>query len=195
MVLRFPIRISPHICLITAIAFLTVPFPWVIGWIVAVLSHEFSHCVALFLCGIPIKGIYMGNGGARIQTHSLSHWQTILCSLAGPAGGFALLLIRDIFPQAVLCSLILSGYNLLPVFPLDGGRALRSLACLLLPAHCAEMVCFFFEMIVFLTVIVLGIVMTFQWNLGMIPLTAAALFLLRMHRIKIPCKSIIKRVQ
>ena len=152
-------------------------------------THEISHCAALLLCGIPIERISIESNGAKIQTKAISPWQSIFCSLAGPAGGLILLLVGEIFPQAAICSLILSGYNLLPVFPLDGGRALRSLTGLLLPAPYAETICFIFEMVTFLLIIGLGIVMSFQWNLGILPLFAAALFWLQMLRIKIPCKS------
>lgn len=189
MAQRFPVKVSPDVCLIAAIAFLSIPFPWLFGWVIAVLAHEISHCAALLLCGIPIERISIESNGAKIQIKEISPWQSIFCSLAGPAGGLILLLVGEIFPQAALCSLILSGYNLLPVFPLDGGRALRSLTGLLLPAHYAETICFIFEMITFLLIIGLGIVMSFQWNLGILPLFAAALFWLQMLRIKIPCKS------
>ena len=57
----------------------------------------------------------------------LSQAKRILSVLSGPMGGFLLIMIGKWFPEAALCSWILSVYNLIPVEPLDGGRILALL--------------------------------------------------------------------
>lgn len=48
----------------------------------------------------------------------------VLCALAGPLGGFLLLFLLHSAPRIALCAFVQSVCNLIPVYPLDGGRAL-----------------------------------------------------------------------
>lgn len=195
MVQGLHISVSPQVYIIAAILLLVVPLPWLCGWLAAVLVHELSHCIALRLCGKQIDMVVLDVNGAKIQTEALSDWQTILCSLAGPVGGLLLLFAASVFPQAALCAVLLSIYNLLPVFPLDGGRALRGIAHLILPERICELLCFMIEKIALLGIILIGIFATFLWKLGVMPFCISLLFALRMHKIKIPCKSTLNAVQ
>lgn len=195
MVRELCIKISPQVYVIAAIMLLAIPFSWLFGWLLAVLIHELSHCLMLRICGINILSVHIGIDGVRLQTGNLSDLQTILCSLAGPAGGLFPLMLADILPQAAVCSVVLSIYNLLPVFPLDGGRALRGFANILLPPHYAQYVCSWVETITFLAIIITGFLMTFWWKMGILPLGASVLIAIRMQKIKISCKSRTNRVQ
>ena len=189
------IKISPQLYIFAAVIALTVPILWVAGWMIAVAVHELSHYLLLRLCGKEIDCVHFDISGAKIQTEGLTDWQTVLCALAGPIGGFLLLLIKGIFPEAALCSLLLSVYNLIPIFPLDGGRAFRGIVHILLPDHIGEKVFAVFEILVMLGLGYLCVVASLVWKLGFIPLLFAVLFLGRVHGIKIPCKSILNAVQ
>lgn len=97
----------------------------------AAAVHELGHCLALWRLGARITGLRIGILGAVLETDSrnLSYGGELLAVLAGPAANLlsAMLLtlvggIRWAVP--VGAHLVLGVFNLLPVGPLDGGRAL-----------------------------------------------------------------------
>ena len=49
----------------------------------------------------------------------------LLAVLAGPAGSLLLLSLYRVLPRVAVCAAVQGFYNLLPIEPLDGGRALR----------------------------------------------------------------------
>ena len=189
------IKISPQLYILAAIIILVLPLPWLLGWILAVIIHEFFHCIALCFVGKEIGCIQFGLQGAKIDTQAMSDWQTVFCALAGPVGGLFILSIRCIFPEAALCSLLLSVYNLIPISPLDGGRAFRAGMHMVLPEPVSEAVSEIIEKIALIVICLVSLFSSFAWKLGVMPLLFAILFVTRMCKIKIPCKSIFKAVQ
>ena len=91
----------------------------------AAAIHEAGHCLAVKLCGGSIHALSLTVRGAVLQTTPLSYRQEAICALAGPCAGFLLLLLVRLFPWLAFWGLIQGIYNLLPVYPMDGGRALR----------------------------------------------------------------------
>lgn len=125
------IRISGGFWLLTAW------FGLVNGWrllgivLGASAVHELGHCLALRCMGTGWSGLRLGVFGAVLEMDGrrLSYGGEIICVLMGPAANLlcALLLIRmggkawDVMAGA---NLVLCAFNLLPLRPLDGGRAL-----------------------------------------------------------------------
>jgi Zn-dependent protease len=115
-----------------------------------VALHEYGHALAARLFGIQTRDItlYPLGGVARLEGMPERPWPEIVVALAGPAvnvviaaGLFGLLLIDGVIPgggsavsvpdalfaRLMWVNLILAGFNLLPVFPMDGGRVFRAL--------------------------------------------------------------------
>lgn len=104
---------------------LILPLKWFCAMLAAASVHELFHLAAVRLCGGSIHGIRVGFGGAVICSDIEGRGRELCCILAGPLGGLAFLLFARWLPRTALCALIQSAFNLLPLWPLDGGRALR----------------------------------------------------------------------
>jgi len=129
------IQIQPGFCLLAAILVLVVPFQWVFGAFTAAMVHELSHCLAIMLLGKRIFSVTVGFNGVKIVSEPLFPYQELICAAAGPLSGFALLPLSRYIPYAAVCAFVQSVYNLLPVYPLDGGRCLRCILNYLLPVQ------------------------------------------------------------
>ena len=132
------ICLDGRICILWAVLVLTVPLPWLLSAILAAIFHELCHLTALVLTGIPIFGVHIGLRGMSIQTGPMEPGLELLSAAAGPAGSLLLLLFLRQIPRIALCGTIQGIYNLLPVYPLDGGRILRSIFTLLTSTHRKE---------------------------------------------------------
>lgn len=158
-----------------AVLLLLVPLRWVLAVLTAAVIHELFHMAALSLLGHPVHRIYVGLLGARIITEPMPESHEILCALAGPLGGLALLTLARCFPAVSVCALFQSLYNLLPVYPADGGRALRCGVKLFLPGKTGESVAEALEILVLAGIVAGGVLGTFRLYLGPAPLLMALL--------------------
>lgn len=101
-------------------------------FLLAVLVHETGHFLALRLCGVPVEGFSLKLTGAVIRTGAAGYRQELLCALAGPGASLLAAAIACRFaPWFSIVSGGLGLLNLLPLYPLDGGRVLRCAFALL----------------------------------------------------------------
>ena len=94
----------------------------------AAALHEGGHLLALRGLRGQLQHVTLGFGDVQIRTAPLPPGAEALCALAGPAANLlcAGLFLR-ILPEFAGVSLALGAFNLLPVYPLDGGRLLCAL--------------------------------------------------------------------
>ncbi len=110
---------------------------------VSILWHEYGHALAIDRFGYGKSTIILqGMGGVTINTNRAATppGQSIVISLAGPAFSFSLTVIFGaiayfVNPTGLLgefvihmaqANLVWTIFNLLPIFPMDGGNVMRS---------------------------------------------------------------------
>ena len=114
---------------VLALMLLLFPLRFLVGVLLAALIHELGHLLALKIAGGRVLSIRLRSCGARIEAAPMSPGRTALCALAGPAAGALTIFAWKTFPELALAGLVQTVFNLIPVYPLDGGRALRNICC------------------------------------------------------------------
>ncbi|MFQ5671050.1 MAG: site-2 protease family protein [Acidobacteriota bacterium] len=112
---------------------------------VSVLLHELSHSFVARAKGIPVQGItlFIFGGVSRLAHDPARPMDEFLIAIAGPATSFAIsavclgALVPALLAEADLLTAVLAYlclvnftiglFNLVPAFPLDGGRVLRAI--------------------------------------------------------------------
>ena len=128
---KFHFDIHPMFLILSIGMLYLMPLQWISAWLLAIIVHETSHLLALRLMNVHISEIKISIFGATIITDAMHPLQEFICALAGPIGALCLLLLRLKYPELAICALFQSIYNLLPLYPLDGGRILYSAFILL----------------------------------------------------------------
>lgn len=131
------VELSGWGCVALALLLLVLPLPWVAAAVLAAAVHELCHYLAIAALGGQVGRIAVGPGGAAMELDALNPVRELLAAAAGPVGSLSLTLMGRFFPRLALCGLVQGLFNLLPIYPLDGGRILRRALELVLPDRAA----------------------------------------------------------
>ena len=97
----------------------------------AAAAHELGHIAALVLLRARVEAVCLTGSGLRIDyARELTRGGEIAAALSGPAAGMLWCAAANMLGAGLSAqlSLVLTLFNLLPLSPLDGGRALRAAA-------------------------------------------------------------------
>ena len=162
-----------------AVLCLTVPPDWIASAILAALVHELCHVLAVLTLGGSIESLRLSEKGAVMDAAPMTSGRELICILAGSAGSLGLMAFCRCFPKTALCGLIHGFYNLLPIYPLDGGRALKCILNMVCSPQSSEIWCGRISAGTVLMAVIVLLFCGFRWNLGLFPLLAAGLL---VHR-------------
>ena len=115
-----------------------------LGLFGSVLAHELAHALVAIRFGVPIRGIilFIFGGAAELADEPPNAGAELNIAMAGPAMSFALAVgfaslysagsgrlpasVMEVTKYLAYMNGILVAFNLVPGFPLDGGRVLRA---------------------------------------------------------------------
>ena len=115
-----------------------------IGMFASIVFHELCHSLVARRFGLPMKGItlFIFGGVAEMYDEPASPKAEFFMAIAGPISsillgtlGYAVLVVFEallpvpvvgVLEYLTIINFVLAGFNLVPAFPLDGGRILRS---------------------------------------------------------------------
>ena len=166
MVFGFPLRIDPSAVILVVLLFflygrdgregVSLALMFLATIMLSVLVHELGHAFVARKMGLGPVGIVLhGFGGLTHFSRQPTNKQGVIVSLAGPVAGFLLgivcLLLAEILigPEShrmarvglglmIWINLFWSAFNLLPMYPLDGGQVLWHALALKMPARKAR---------------------------------------------------------
>ena len=171
------IRLDGVVCLWLALGLLLLPFSWLMAAVIAAVCHEFFHFIVAKILKVRILSVSIGIGGMVMEMEPMSRGREFLVAATGPLGSLLLGLMLHIFPELAICGIVQGAFNLLPIFPLDGGRLLH---CLLGRwAVWMEAMCIF-------VILIVGVALGVRY--GFYPVLFAFLITVKAIQRKFPCK-------
>lgn len=163
------------------------PLWFLVSMLLAGMVHEVFHYIALKLSDVTVYQIRIGSLGASMDTEDMTPIKELICAMAGPLGSLMLVLLFRWIPGIAFCGLIQGCFNMLPIYPMDGGRIVKSLLDMLKIQH-IERILLVIEITVGAVIFGLGIWGTFVIKMGLGPLILGAAVVLRIISRKSPCK-------
>jgi Zn-dependent protease/CBS domain-containing protein len=124
-------------------AYLAMAIIAMLGLFASLLLHELAHSVVARHLGVPIKSItlFLFGGVAELEAEPKSGLTEFWIAIAGPLMSLALGFwslsgaatltglapaVTSVLSYLALINLVLALFNMVPAFPLDGGRVLRA---------------------------------------------------------------------
>ncbi|MCJ8314210.1 MAG: site-2 protease family protein [Saccharospirillaceae bacterium] len=142
LILKFSksFKVIKIMLLASSAAVYSILFSWQFALIlIAILIfHEFGHVFAMKRSGLKTKGFYFIPfvGGMAVSERAKSQWQEVFISMMGPVFGLLMSLVfyilylytnNHFIGLVAAFSALINMFNLLPVYPLDGGHVMKAI--------------------------------------------------------------------
>ena len=167
---------------------LVVALLWVIGFVLCIFLHELGHALVAQLVGVEVKSIviWILGGFTNLSRRAEKPLHNLAISAAGPLvnmllGFFCVLFyiilsilflpfyrnvelflwgqtFTNLFFSLALVNVILVVFNLLPIYPLDGGNIMHSVMEMFFGKSNADLITFLISLPVLLALIAFGLV-------------------------------------
>lgn len=186
--------LEPGLLIGLAAAILLVPISWLGAWGIAVAIHELGHFCALRICTKGIYEVNFSSRGIKLYTDDLGKVEGI-CALAGPVASLMVSMTWIPFPKLRICAFVQAVYNLLPVYPLDGGRILKWFFTYALKLRNCEWI---FQLVTIGMIVVVFyaiILLVHRYSLGISPLILPLHLFVKYRSTKYSCKECRLKVQ
>ena len=181
-------RVSASFWLLVLAAAIISPAQVIVSVLLAAALHECGHLAVLWIFRVPVEGLRLTALGAVLYANGarrLSYGRELLVTLAGPVANLLCALVAGVFAKSwtVLyvfagANIVLCAYNLLPILPLDGGRALYLVTAFFFGPMVGDAVTAVVGTVCALSLLVLGIYLSVVSGSGMFFLLAALSLLL-----------------
>ena len=183
------IRFQPSAFFLMAALILLLPLDWLLAAVFAAAMHELGHLAAIKAFVRRPVFISIGMLGASIYTGPLNNKEEFLCAAAGPSASLMLLFLCRLSPKVALCGLVQGMFNLIPLYPLDGGRMVLCLLRWYSPRRAERIFCIVQRLMCF-GFLSFSLLAGICGKDGLIPFLFFITVLSRLLLSKIPCKSV-----
>lgn len=154
-------RIHPLFWLWVCSAIWTGYFIEILTLMVLVVIHELGHISAAESYGWRIHSMQLlpfGGVAKMEEWGTVPSLEEIIVALAGPFQHLWMILISFLFhftgfwskewtDYFILCNLLIGGFNLLPIYPLDGGRVFQALLSYFIPYRLCILITLWFGIV------------------------------------------------
>lgn len=182
-------------CIWLSVVLLAIPLNWSLAVFAAIIFHELCHATAIVLSGSKILNLDATSSGIVMNVAPMNPLQELLCALAGPAGSFFLILFSRQFPELAFCGLMHGMYNMLPIYPLDGGRCLMCLCQIFLRKRDTDRICMHIQFVFLCFLCFAGIYLSIFLKNGILPIILCLGLAFRGFTGKFSCKETDHAVQ
>ncbi len=188
------VRIRLNLLIIPAIPLLLLfgDVVLLVNMFTAVLLHELSHAFAARMFGLrvqsldimPLGGVAVVEGlefagqGAECVIALVGPVFSFFCATACICFGAWMPFMQDGFRMFAQCSMAIAVFNMLPSFPMDGGRALRAALSFAVNEKTAESICIFLSFLIAAGMVAAGIYYLAAGSLKPMVFGVAAMLLL-----------------